>query len=254
MSSDGTANGDIDWALFSPAAYAPHHYIGVDCHDVAIARRIITTLERLSGDYRSLTEIGAGGVLRTACLAAPLLMPGSPITLTDVAEPQLAATRLAVEQVQQGRPGYWAAHEAAMTAVNSRWANALATVCRKPTIRRYNVLQAPLGTSSIRIEGHCLCSLSARPDEYNHAVSNFYGGMQTGDVAIRLFDIGSTGYNVGDVWFPGYPTDELEVSNQAESMGLVVLDSFRMPYQKRTDSNAASSTLSALGGAIMVKP
>ncbi|HSX15770.1 MAG TPA: hypothetical protein VLF40_03180 [Candidatus Saccharimonadales bacterium] len=190
-------------------------------------------------------------------MIGPLLSPEAHVLLADNVPQQSATTAAAIAAVQAGQSTIWDAHAAAIAQANSRWGNVLQQLGGKHlSTGLHDILQAPLGQAGIRFEEHVLCSITNSPAEHEVAVRNFYDGMQPGDIAVRLFDVGSDGYYVSGISFPGLPLDAKQVSTQALRMGLDVLTAFEEPVESslNDNTNAVGSTLRALGGAVLQMP
>lgn len=258
MDLSGTFGGAASFDDFDTPTYVGRHYRELSRADADVARSIILTiLDRLEdrfGSFASAFEIGNAGVLRTSALAAPLLTLGAKVTLSDVGESQRTAAQLAVESVQQGDLGIWKAHQLAMGKVDRRWAHAITSICRRnPAVVHHNILEKPVPPVGVRLEAHTLCSHTNKPEVYKKALDNFFATMKPGDVAIRIFDIGSTGYSVGGRWFEGYPINVEIVRAEAEERGLIVLGTCEAPLNVAADEGTGS-TFSAIGGAVLLKP
>ncbi len=262
METHPIGNTEVDWGKFDPAKYMAYHYSTIHPADSYTANRIIHTLRQLTHGRASLVEIGNGGGLRIACIPSPLLSPDAVVRLTDVGYPQLNRAHEQVQRTRNNLPVDWTKHEADMVKGNAgvdggrpnpEWAGALARVCLDPLIERHDITTTPLGPAAIRIEGHTLCSLSQNEADYEQACANFYDGMETGDIAVRIFDIDSDGYFVDGVWFPGYPVTPRNVQEQAEQLGLGVLDVFSVPFDTALPGPTLS-TFCSIGGAVLLKP
>ena len=131
---------------------------------------------------------------------------------------------------------------------------AIGKITSNAVVRHLDILEEPVGPAGLRTAGHCLCSITSDREAHCQAVSNFFAGMEAGDVALELFDVNSSGYTVGGVKFPGYPTNAEEVSAEAASMGLTVIDVFEMPVvQPSGTTDGTGSSFSALGAAVLLK-
>lgn len=268
MAETPNSNRDANWGDFDPKAYALRHFAKVSSADSLVAHRIIELLHQLPDQPRSsYTEIGiAGGALRVACLAEPVLTPSATICLTDVHANLVAEARTEIARVRQGESTIWQAHAADMAKghpgvangrPNPRWNGVLERVCDVATVSELDILTTGLGASAIRAEAHCLCSMTGVRPEYEQAVANFYAGMEPGDAAIRIFDINSRGYQVGGEEFPGYPITPDDVASQAERMGLYVVGAFGVDVDEgytQANSSRTASTLTGIGGAVLLKP
>jgi len=255
---------DIDPAFkdnFDSDKYNDHHYSDPIEADILVTRGIVTSIALKLGQqlhtFDSLFEVGTGATLRTSGMASPLLAPSASVKLTDVGEPQIKATETAVRHVRQGNMGMWEAHQAIMASTHPIWRNAISDLCDlEVSFGYHNIRETPVPPTRLRVEGHTLCSNTNNAETYRHTLHNFVETMEPGDVAIRLFDVMSTKYIVDEQEFEGYPIDANTIRNEASELGLDVLSAFEYPTAVTVDNAelATKSTLSALGGAVLLKP
>lgn len=260
MSSSGHPEkvGSFD-TDFNAQVYDDHNYGTLWAADKRVAAFIIATItKRLNGrvgELESLYEIGNGGVMRTAALGEPLLHPAASVTLTDVGEPQLAAIRSTVASVKAGNLGYWDTHQAAMGLRDKRWDQAITRLCsREVEVKYHDINKEPVPTAQVRAEGHVLCSHTDQPEDYWRAVKNFYASMEPNDIAIRIFDVGSTGYVVDGYRFNGHPIHEAAIRAEADRLGLIVLGVREVSVDTSVTNTTTASTLTGIGGAVLLKP
>jgi hypothetical protein len=259
MSLPEAHGGGASFDTFDTSAYTGRHYSELDHADADVAEVIISAIVENLGDrfgsFEGAFEIGNAAVLRTSALAEPLLRSDAEVTFSDVGKTQRAAARLAVARVQEGDLGIWEAHQLAMGKVDHRWANAVTNICRRdPIVAHHNILENPVPPAGVRVEGHTLCSHTNRAEVYEQALDNFLVTMEPGDVAIRIFDVGSTGYFVGGRWFEGYPINLNTVRAEAKKRGLTILGIREVPIKVATDEvTRTGSTFSAIGGAVLLK-
>lgn len=254
-------SGEIDPAFhrFNAQAYNEHHYAKTGRADLQVAAKLIGDMALCLGSrmrtFESLYEIGSGGTLRTPALGEPLLAPNAQVTLTDISDSQIATVHSQVKSVRQGASEVWDGHEEAMGEANPLWRGAITNLCRRDiTVGYHNIRETEVPPTDLRMEGHTLCSNTNRPELYEHTLDNFVRTMGPGDIAIRLFDVKSTEYFVEGQRFEGYPIDEQIVRSEAESRGLTVLSSCEFLVEVPAEEKRTRSTLSALGGAVLLKP
>jgi hypothetical protein len=243
--------------------YAHHHYGVAQSVDIAIAEAVIRTvggddLAPMMGKAKSLFEVGTAGVMRSTGLLTPLLDPRAMIWQTDVGKTQMFETMHSLGELHKGNLGIWESHQTAMGQVDPRWANAIAAIAQHMvSVTYHDVKKTSVPEVQVRNEAHALCSCTDKTDEYENGVENFLKSMTEGDVAVRLFDVNSNGYRVGDRWYPGYPINAAKVRIEARKLGLVVLfaDDFKISQRTvGTEKTSAQSTLSGLGCAVLHKP
>ncbi len=256
-----TTNEQAPWKNFDAQMYGSNHYEEPSVHDRIIAARVIKTLghqQRLFDAYHDLIDVGTGGVLRTALLAEPLLQRDErQVRFTDIGESQLATTRLEIGKINSRQPSKWRAHEVAMAQRHASWSGALSRLCRNSIVEELSLFDLQPESADIVTEGHVLCSFTNDKKEHDEGVATFYGALRKGGLAIRLFDINSSGYRVGETEFPGYPETPGSVRTQAQRMGLIVIDSFGLSitdYNKNIHTGITTSTLKGLGSAVVLKP
>ena len=250
------------FSRFNALIYNEHNYKDPWQADKEIARFVTVTItEQLGsrfGTFNSLYEIGNGGTMRTAPLGEPLLGPNACVTLTDVkyGESQLATIRSTISRARRGDLGYWAKHQEFMGSVNSRWNGAIARLlCDYPIeIKPHDILAAPVPPVHLRVEGHVLCSHTSVEEEYWQGVKNFYSSMRPGDVAIRVYDVESDSYMVNGYAFSGHPINQTNIRSEAEVFGLVVLGVYEASVDTSLTNAATASTLSGIGGAVLLRP
>ena len=244
---------------FNTPKYAEFHYGDVSDADNWLSNWVVSVLRRpgIRRDFKTAKEIGTGGVLRTAMLGAGNLSEHAKVTCTDVGESQMQETLKAIADIMAGNPSKWRLHEKGVIKGHPKvdegrghpWmVGALDKICAGATVEQFDIREAPLGPAGMRFEGFCLCSNTDDPDQYELEVDNFYGGMMSNDVAVRMFDIESKGYWVDGRFFPGIPINPTKVIEQAKRIGLVVVDSIGIEF------GASSSTFTGIGAAVMIKP
>jgi hypothetical protein len=247
---------------FNAPDYNDHNYRDPWPADKIIAQFVTTTIARQLGSrfgsFSSLYEIGNGGTMRTAPFGEPLLRPGACVTLTDVeeGESQLAAIRSTVARAREGDLGYWARHQEIMGPASSRWSGAITRLlCNYPIeIKPHDISRQPVPPVSLRVEGHVLCSRTSVEEEYWQGVKNFYSSMRPGDVAIRVYDVESDSYMVDGYEFSGYPINQENIHSEARALGLVTLGVYETPVDTSITNAATASTLSGIGGAVLLRP
>jgi hypothetical protein len=73
-----------------------------------------------------------------------------------------------------------------------------------------------------------------------------------------MFDVNSSGYQVGRHNYPGLPITPESVSNEAKRHGLRVVDAFGVEVKDydhtMSGPNVTASTLQGLGGAVLLRP
>lgn len=261
QSNDTTLDTGPDWDQFNTDLYVPHHYGKVSGADSKVANWVVGVLRNsadIRKDYGSLIEIGVGATLRSSmAVAGGNLRKGAPVIFTDVGDSQLKATKEAVKSIQNGDLKYWADHEADVVRGNPEidegrihpWMEgALARLCINATVKPLDISEECVGPADIRVEAHCLCSNTDDPNLYEERVSNFYRGMEPGQLAVRFFDANSTGYLVDGIQFPGIPINAESIREQAERMGLGVVGTIEVEFGDRV------STFSGIGAAVLVMP
>jgi hypothetical protein len=253
-------NSAYDWGGFGAVDYNKRNYKDLSREDRAVANGIIDRIGMLPTSYfgsrMNLREIGTGGTLRTAALAAPLLHPEASVTLTDVAEPQLLATQEVVDKIRlSGDLDVWGVHEQAMAARDLRWKGAVRFIGEHALVVPQSLWELPPESVQVATEGHVLESSTGDQDEYLEGVRRFYESLTPGGIAIRLFMIGSTGYKAGRE-FPAISITPEDVEHEATSMGMqVVGGAFGVPASSHGARDADDPTsYDGFGGAVLLKP
>jgi hypothetical protein len=214
-------NDDYDWN-YNPETYLKGNYEVLIPEDHHLSRVAIHALIDCKGDafgtLKHGLHIGIGAVPRGSALITPFMAhpkSGAKITMGDIGQIKLDATKKLMASLRSNDLGIWQAHEDDMAETNSLWRGTFQAAAHLSEVKELDMFKLKENTYDIASAEHLFESATQDPEEYKLSLRRFFRSVKPGGVIHMAYVVGSEGYTVGGKEYPAYPVMPDEVVRYA---------------------------------------
>lgn len=206
--SQAAGNADFAWARFDPEAYVQHYYAEPHPDDDDAVRRTAAALSRAKVGAE-IIDVGTGPNLFPLMAALPRAASVTAWEYSKANTDWLAA-ELRRDSLRAPWPHFWDCVRdgyAGETPKSDIWADPLPALKARARIVQGSIFQLPQARWDAATMFFCAESITARQDEFEHAVACFARAVRAGGVLAAAFLAGSRGYEVAEEAFPAVSID-----------------------------------------------
>ncbi|GIJ79919.1 SCO2525 family SAM-dependent methyltransferase [Micromonospora phaseoli] len=196
----------MEWDGFDPRAYVQHNYSVLRADDRELLCRIRDFFAGANISEVRCVDVGSGANLYPALSLLPFAQS---VDLCELSMSNVGWLRTQIDNYDGCWDAYWrvcAEHPAYSALADPR--RRLAQVGR---VLRRSVFDLPRRAWEAGTMFFVACSISADRMESEHAVGRFLGALRPGSPFAAAFMLGSSGYRVGQHWFPAVELQRAEV-------------------------------------------
>lgn len=249
-------NSEAAWDDFDLDAYHRQYEDKIIWEDVSLTRGVIGALDayRATGQLslqsieRGL-DICNGGVMRGPALIAPYISDGGTIDWVDCGQPQVREAQRYISEGKRGNLGPWAVHQTDMGEFHAAWAGAAFRACRLGNAVDGNIFDLAPDSYGIGITCFGPESLTNVRHEWRTALRRFARAITPGGPVIMLAMYGSSGYKVGERYYPATPIQEAEALDVLGEE-LTSIQTFSVEATRAARSTDDPFTYTAMGGVV----
>lgn len=213
VNNSPSLNSDYDWDAFDSGWYSDHNYATLRFDDRQIVE-VIRDFFASAGviDGRGV-DVGPGANLYPSLAMLPFCRR---LDLLEYSASNVVWLKGQVAGFDEGWENFWAVYRE--NPAYAALADPNAALAQAAEVRQASVFELPKREWDMGTMFFVACSLSTEIAEFRRAVRCFVESLKPGGPFAAAFMVKSTGYKVGETWFPAVPIDPVEAARSLESI------------------------------------